>query len=244
MNPLRLTLLAGIAAVALSAAFPSSVLAQIPSGANRSGGAPLGPVVQPHDNTERKQAAPPAIPGAQSSREAAPPDRPPQDMEPTEALFDAINRGDMGSARDALNRGADISGKSVLGMTPTELSVDLGRNDITFLLLSMRGSSGDAALPPPTPASAHPAMPQGVRRGRGAVATAASASQPRGDTFADPDPTPSRSGARSPGSRTAAGAAQQAPVRPSAPPTLARQFAGDGGTPIPQMGFLGFGGSK
>ena len=60
-------------------------------------------------------------------------------MEPTEALFDAINRGDIGTARDAISRGADLHGHNVLGMTPLELSVDLGRNDISFMLLSMRG---------------------------------------------------------------------------------------------------------
>ena len=63
-------------------------------------------------------------------------------MQPTEALFDAINRGDIAAARDALSRGADMSGVNVLGMTPLELSVDLGRNDISFLLLSMRGEDG------------------------------------------------------------------------------------------------------
>jgi hypothetical protein len=59
-------------------------------------------------------------------------------MEPTDALFDAINRGDIGTARDAISRGADLHGHNVLGMTPLELSVDLGRNDISFMLLSMR----------------------------------------------------------------------------------------------------------
>jgi hypothetical protein len=59
-------------------------------------------------------------------------------MLPTDALFDAINRGDIAAARDAISRGADLNGRNVLGMTPMELSVDLGRNDISFLLLSMR----------------------------------------------------------------------------------------------------------
>jgi hypothetical protein len=80
-----------------------------------------------------------AMPGAKARGPAAPPTRPVGDMLPTEALFDAINRGDIASARDALNRGADLNGVNVLGMTPMELSVDLGRNDISFLLLSMRG---------------------------------------------------------------------------------------------------------
>jgi hypothetical protein len=59
-------------------------------------------------------------------------------MDPTAALFDAINRGDTGAARDALSRGADTNAHNVLGLTPIDLSVDLGRNDISFLLLSMR----------------------------------------------------------------------------------------------------------
>jgi hypothetical protein len=86
-----------------------------------------------------REVQPDAVPGAKARQPAAPATRALTDMPPTEALFDAINRGDIASARDALNRGADLNGVSVLGMTPMELSVDLGRNDITFLLLSMRG---------------------------------------------------------------------------------------------------------
>ena len=64
------------------------------------------------------------------------------DMPPTEALFDAINRGDLAAAKDAINRGADINGRNVLGLTPLDLSVDLGRNNISFVLLSLRGEAG------------------------------------------------------------------------------------------------------
>jgi ankyrin repeat protein len=72
-------------------------------------------------------------------------------MSPNEALFDSINRGDIVAAREALGRGADLNAQNVLGMTPLDLSIDLGRNDISFLLLSMRGEihrggpPGDAA---------------------------------------------------------------------------------------------------
>src|ERR1700722_7633961 len=83
--------------------------------------------------------APEAVPGARARAPAAPSTRAPTDLQPPDALFDAINRGDIAAARDALNRGADLDGFNVLGMTPMELSVDLGRNDISFLLLSMRG---------------------------------------------------------------------------------------------------------
>jgi len=81
-------------------------------------------------------APPPALPGATSS--VAPAEKTATDLAPTEALFDSINRGDIASARDALARGADLNGHNILGMTPLDLSVDLSRNDITFLLLSMR----------------------------------------------------------------------------------------------------------
>jgi hypothetical protein len=84
-------------------------------------------------------ATPDAVPGAKARVPAAPATRAMADMQPTDALFDAINRGDIAAARDALNRGADLNGVNVLGMTPMESSVDLGRNDISFLLLSMRG---------------------------------------------------------------------------------------------------------
>ena len=88
-----------------------------------------------------RPAPPPALPGAQSRSDAAPATKPPTDMAPNDALFDAINRGDIVAARDALSRGADLNARNLLGMSPMELSVDLGRNDISFLLLSMRGGS-------------------------------------------------------------------------------------------------------
>src|SRR4051812_34425418 len=61
---------------------------------------------------------PPALPGARVDKEmVAPPDRPVSDMQPNDALFDSINRGDIASARDALSRGADLEAKNILGMT-------------------------------------------------------------------------------------------------------------------------------
>ncbi len=81
---------------------------------------------------------PPALPGAANVYEPA--EKTQLDLPPTEALFDAINRGDIASARDALSRGADLNGRNLLGLTPIDLSVDLSRNDITFLLLSMRAA--------------------------------------------------------------------------------------------------------
>lgn len=168
----------------------------------------IGALPRP-DEPAKEQAPPPALPGASSGGNAAARPqaaRPPADVAPTDALFDAINRGDMAAARDAINRGADLSGRNILGMTPMELSIDLGRNDISFLLLSMRGD---------TPRQA----------------SAATAAKPPGRAT----PAPTRQASRPPPrSVPVAQPAQQAP----------RLFANDGGAPIPNAGFLGFGGQR
>ena len=86
----------------------------------------------------KQQAAPPVLPGTKSSPEAAAPTLAPADLSPTDALFDAINRGDLTAARDAVNRGANMDQHNVLGLTALDLAIDLGRNEISFLLLSFR----------------------------------------------------------------------------------------------------------
>jgi hypothetical protein len=102
---------------------------------------------------EKAKAPPPAIPGAEAGGVVAPADKLSSDMAPNDALFDAINRGDAASARDALNRGAQLDAKNVLGQTPIDASIDGNRTDITFLLLSMRGASQ-----PPSRAGSKPAL--------------------------------------------------------------------------------------
>ncbi|GBR63239.1 MAG: ankyrin repeat domain-containing protein [Acetobacter syzygii] len=99
-----------------------------------------------------KRAAPPAsIPGAEGGDDEAGEGggHPNKDVEPTVALFEAINRGSVSAAREAINRGADLNGHNILGQTPLDMSIDLNRNPITFLLLSLRNSSsiqsGDSA---------------------------------------------------------------------------------------------------
>lgn len=168
-------------------------------------------------NAPAKPAEPPAeaIPGAKPREAATPATKPAGDMQPTDALFDSINRGDIASARDALNRGADLNGVNVLGMTPMELSVDLGRNNISFLLLSMRGEDsgrGSRAIGRDTPPSSPPEK------------TAKAAK-------------PSRPGKRATGKPAQAAANTLIPAKPVATPKL---FANDGGTPLPNSGFLGF----
>lgn len=118
------------------------------------------PIVKPDQAAPKTTAdAPSALPGARPGRGAAPADKSVADLGPNDALFDAINRGDINEARDAINRGADIRAENVLGMTPLELSVDLSRNDITFFLLSLRGASGGAVSPKAVAAAAASSAP-------------------------------------------------------------------------------------
>jgi ankyrin repeat protein len=167
-------------AVALVLAAPP--LAQAQSMLNFGGGGSRNPgaAAAPSGPAAAKIPPPPALPGAASSGTPAPINRAPVDMQPNDALFDAINRGDIATARDAISRGADLQGQNILGMTPLELSIDLGRNDISFLLLSMRGDNGRR---PPTSATAATEKPQPAKSGKTrqaapAVAKAATPSQP------------------------------------------------------------------
>ena len=176
--------------------------AQMPGAPTGTGGIATGQRHAPAPAPRQKEPA--ALPGAQSKGSAAPFVKPPSEMGPTEALFDAVNRGDVGAARDAVSRGADLNEHNLLGLTALELSVDLGHNDIAFLLLSLKGAqaskSSTKSAPAATPATKVAKRPAAA----GAPATVLT------------------------------GAAATRSVAP-------RQFANDGGAPIPTAGFLGFG---
>jgi hypothetical protein len=184
-----------------------------------------GPIATPGGagDAKRQRPAGPGPVGVPGSRAepvvVAPSERVPTDMPPTEALFDAINRGDLGGAKDAVNRGADINGRNVLGLTPLELSVDLGRNNISFLLLSLRGGSGYST-------SSGPAGQQAAKPPTAAERRAAARAEQQERRR-----------------ETAASRAAAAPVA-AVPARTARLFAGDGGAPVPQAGFLGFGSAR
>ena len=162
-----------------------------------------------------RDSAPPALPGARAEpASVAPANKTVTDMPPNEALFDAINRGDLANARDAVARGADLNGTNVLGLTPIELAVDLGRNQISFYLLSLRGEvAGSSASGPP--GAARPPS-----RAERLAAERASAQAARAERA----------------SQTRAVSAERAPP----PAQTARLFTGGGGAAIPQSGFLGF----
>lgn len=168
-------------------------------------------------------APPPALPGLAVRRAPAPiPGDPSEALSPNAALFDAISRGDLAAVRDAVARGANLEARNVLGLTPLDAAVDQGRHEIAFFLLSARGttSNGRGAMPPPGGAPDAPlATPPGPSP------TAAAPARPRGTGGATP---------------AAAGSAGAAATAAAAAPTGPRLWAGDGGSPVPEAGFLGF----
>lgn len=215
---------------ALSVATPAA--AQFSTGLGR-------PVVGTAPPPKQAPLPPPGVPGAAALPGAAP--RAPQakEISPTDELFDAINRGDLATARDAIGRGAQLDAKNILGMTPLEDAVDLNRNDIAFLLLSIEhehtaaAHSANASLSmsaPPT-AAALPETP-------GKAANSANSTDSVADLLvangAPPASLPTGHALR----------AADPPVRAapavSAAPVAVLSGGGEGG-PNPTVGFLGFG---
>lgn len=154
----RASVVSGVALLAaVIAAEPAIAQSAIPS--QSVVGQSRRPAVLP-----QREASPPALPGARPG-DVVQGQRAPAEMPPTEALFDGVNRGDIETVRDALGRGADLNARNILGLTATEVAIDLGRNDIAFLLLSMRGADrsrnlrggGQGNTAAPQPVSARPA---------------------------------------------------------------------------------------
>ena len=220
---------AGVVTAVSVTAWVEPAAAQGSPSASRSG---FQPQFLPKYKNKSRDPAPPALPGAVPRVGEAPNAPASLDLPPTEALFDAINRGDIAEARDALTRGADLQGSNVLGMTPIALSVDLSRNDITFLLLSFRGA-GSAAQAPAAVAPAQPA-----RR------TAPGSAQPKSAQPKSSQPNSSQPGPTQTESTQfrfgKAGLAKTKFTQAGAP---SNPSPGSPGVPIPQAGFLGFGGT-
>ena len=212
MKRLILTL-AALAPLVLAYAGPAAAQSSNPASLQNPGLKP-GATGGTRGGQPAREQAPPALPGARAEPTAvAPASRVAADMPPTEALFDSVNRGDLASAKDAIGRGADINGTNVLGLTPLELAVDLGRNEISFLLLSLRGGAGYTTSSGPAGQSAEPKPP--TRAERQAADRAERAER---------------------GSRVRRTAVEGPPP----PPQTARLFSGNGGSAAPQAGFLGF----
>ncbi|TCZ64486.1 hypothetical protein [Roseicella aquatilis] len=170
-------------------------------------------VPRPEAGGNASRPPPPALPGLQNRNAPDPiPADPNQVLSPNAALFDSINRGDIVAARDAVARGADLDSRNVLGLTPVDAAVDQGRTEIMFYLLSVRGGTRVAGQPPEAATDKPPAKPD--RKGR------------RGAAAED---------ARAPAGEIDRSVPMSAPVARNP-----RLWAGDGGAPQPEIGFLGF----
>ncbi|TDG16230.1 ankyrin repeat protein, partial [Paracraurococcus ruber] len=120
---------------------------------SRGGRGPL----TPEGGNRAVRPPPPALPGLQNRTAPAPiPADPNQVLSPNAALFDAINRGDIAAARDAVARGADLEARNVLGLTAVDAAVDQGRTEIMFYLLSVRSGTRVQGPPPEEPAPPRP----------------------------------------------------------------------------------------
>jgi len=139
VTAIRSLLLAGIAATLMLPALP--VAAQGMLGSSRT-------TSRPQEAAPREQ--PPALPGVAARRGQAPipAETSPSAMNPNDALFDGINRGDIATVRDAVARGADVNARNALGLTAVDSAVDQGRPEIMFYVLSVRGMAGNAPPPP------------------------------------------------------------------------------------------------
>jgi hypothetical protein len=123
--------------------------------------------------------AAPAFAQAPAARAPAAIPAPEAAASPTEALFNAINLGDLDLVRAAVGAGADIGARNVLGLTPLDLAIDLGHSEIAFYLMSLGRVSSRAPAP-----EAAPAAPPAPR-----------APQPRGAAALPPAPAPTPTGA-------------------------------------------------
>ncbi|WP_421989742.1 ankyrin repeat domain-containing protein [Roseococcus sp.] len=158
------TALTAVALLAVPCAFAPSALAQGMLGSGRTTARPAP--------DQRPREAAPALPGVAAQRGQAPipAETPPSAMNPNDALFDGIARGDIQTVRDAVSRGAEVSSRNALGLTAVDSAVDRGNSEIMFYLLSIRGSGG-ASLPPSAASSGAPtARPADSRAERASAA--------------------------------------------------------------------------
>ncbi|HTI01723.1 MAG TPA: hypothetical protein VL752_12325 [Acidisoma sp.] len=190
----------------------------------------MGPVVQGGNGNQRAQPAAPGLPGARNSGPIQQGNIDSGLLSPNDELFDAIYRGDIGAARDALARGADLEARDAVGQTPVDVSIALGRNNITFLLVTMLKAGGGDLSEPQGPMAQPPSNALGMSaKDQKAVSTPVS--------FFNPPPTAKGKTTQKSHYRTAPKSVTPAAEAP------APSYAGGTGAPVPAAGFVGFGAS-
>lgn len=132
------------------AALPLVLSLAAPAAAQMGGGPQM---IRPPQNQTGPAGPAPALPGLAARRAPAPiAGDPTANLSPNAALFDAISRGDLGTARDAVARGANLEARNALGLSPLDAAVDQGRNEIVFYLLSARDMGRGPAIAEPSAA--------------------------------------------------------------------------------------------
>jgi hypothetical protein len=194
----------------------------------------IGPVVKGGSGLGAPQPSAAGLPGARRSATITKGAVNSDLLSPNDQLFDSIDRGDITSARDAIARGADLGATDAVGQTPIDESVALGRNDITFLLVTLLHANGSQITDAQGPMAMPPANTLGLSsKDQKAVAAPVSFFAP------PPTPTKPRHIGRFPATRAAAEIAP-APVAASVAPPA---YADTSGAPVPSAGFVGFGSS-
>jgi hypothetical protein len=198
----------------------------------------MGPVVKGNNDINPAQPSQPGLPGASRPTSISRGTISGDMMSPNAALFDAIDRGDLAAARDAVGRGADLGATNAVGQSPIDESVSLGRNDITFLLVTLLHAEGAQITDAQGPMNAPPPTTLGLSQRDEHVAA-----EPVG-FFSPPPPnstvTQTRKGRRYPPPPVAAKSTFKPSPAPQSPPV----YGDSTGAPVPASGFLGFGSSN
>jgi hypothetical protein len=187
----------------------------------------MGPVVKGGSGIGAPQPSAPGLPGSRPANVVSKGIINSDLLSPNDQLFDAIDRGDTTAARDAIARGAELDATNAVGQTPVDESVALGRNDITFLLVTLLHASGNDITDAQGPMAMPPPNTLGLsHKDERAVSTPVS-------FFGSQTP------ATTPRHRTHyyASAAEGGVQAPAA----AQSYSS--GTPVPAAGFVGFGSS-
>jgi hypothetical protein len=227
VTPAAAGLLAGLAATCAWPAHKAEAQAALPSPTS------IGPVVKGGSGIGAPQPSVPGLPGARPANVIKRGSISADLLSPNDELFDAIDRGDTSAARDAIARGAELDATNAVGQTPIDESVSLGRNEITFLLVTLLHAGGSAITDAQGPMAMPPPNTLGLsNKDEKAVSTPVS-------FF----------GSETPATTTRhrnhyyASASQSPTEAPASAPAPAPSYGDTTGTPVPSAGFVGFGSS-
>ena len=223
VTPAAAGLLAGLAAALAWPAVKAEAQAALPSPTS------VGPVVKGGSGVGPAQPSAPGLPGARPGNVVNKGSINADLLSPNDELFDAIDRGDTSAARDAIARGAALNATNAVGQTPIDDSVALGRNEITFLLVTLLHAGGNDITDAQGPMAMPPPNTLGLsNKDERAVSTPVSFFGAQ---------KPATSARRK--THYYASATENAASAPAAPGA----YGSTTGAPVPSAGFVGFGSS-